>query len=250
MIQTVKTPIFALTAALCCSLSVADSPNWLFKLSRDPRSQWYDRTTLPEVVDSDCKIYPLGYNIAGRLDPTGTANNESPWNTTSGVEKCGPSVTIRRMLWTPEGKHIELWVDRRKIRGGIRDGLAYSRIAGTYPEGTVAAQWMFDGVRLFEARALKKIGYELWESSRYEFGRKPTGYVEPQECSKCHEDIGKHSMLLDPRRDWYSVVRGLERHGPIHWHPWDTSQLRDGRKIVPQIRQSVRSFVRWREGAR
>ena len=116
-------------------------------------------------------------------------------------------------------------------------------VGGEYPAGFVSAEFMFDGIRLFEVRARIKRGPDDWHTQQHEIGPKPLGYKPVDNCVECHEDIGKHSFAIDPKRDWYGVVRGLERGGPIHWHPFQGASNAGDK---PRIRDAVKRFVRWR----
>lgn len=219
-----------------------DEEEALMALSKDERTIWYNKKTLKEVYETSGEIYKLGYNVAGNLDRTGTANNEKPWLHTGGLDNCGKDVRVERMLWIPPKTKIKLKREYYKIRGGRRNGLPYNRIAGDYPDGTVSAEFMYEGDRLFEARMRKKIEDGDWQTRQFEWGKKPKGYVAVTNCVDCHDDIGKHSFVLDAQRDWYGTVRGLEVGGPIHWHPWKTQGVGgSGRKM--RLREDVKSFV-------
>jgi hypothetical protein len=213
----------------------------LWQLAKDPRTYWYTEESLPEVYESSGTLYPVGYNLAGRLDRTGSANNERPWLHTGGLDRCGPEVNVKRMLWIPPNTKIKIWNEARTLVGGQRNGLDYTLHVGKFPVGTVSAEFIYDGVRMFEARSRTKTE-DGWEFDQQEWGEKPKGYVAVNSCTKCHEDIGKHSFALDGVRDWYGTVRGLEPNGPIHWHPWDARGVTGaGRK--PVIREDVKQLV-------
>lgn len=216
---------------------------WIYALAKDPRTMWYDKRSLPGVYESSGRLYAVGYNIAGNLDKTGTANNEHPWAHTGGLDNCGPDVNVKRMLWIPEKSKIKLRNIAREIKGGQRNGLDYSLIMGKFPEGTVSAEFMYEGLRMFEARTRTKTNGS-WETNQFEYGDKPKGYVAVTSCVECHEDIGKHSFQIDPKRDWYATVRGLEVGGPIHWHPWKTKGA-GGNGLVPIIRDELKEFVEY-----
>ncbi|MDB4489935.1 hypothetical protein N9045_00315 [bacterium] len=224
--------------------SNVNDDGWLYEKARDTRTYWYDKESLPEAYQSNgggpVRLYKLGYNIAGVLDKTGSANNELPWLHTGGLDDCENSY-VKRMLWLPKNKKIVLNKKNGKIMGGQRNGLEYSFIAGEYPIGTVSAEFLYDGDRLFEARSRVK-NEQGWTTFQFEYGDKPVGYIHVSSCIECHEDIGKHSFELDAKRDWYGTVRGLEPGGPIHWHPWDTSKV-DGVGTTPKIRHDVRGMV-------
>jgi hypothetical protein len=218
---------------------------WLYEKASDIRTYWYDKKSLPEAYQSNgggpVRLYKLGYNIAGVLDKTGSANNEAPWFHTGGLDDC-ENTKVKRMLWLPENQKIILKQKNGKIKGGQRNGLEYKFIAGEYPIGTVSAEFLYDDQRLFEARSRVK-GEEGWSTFQFEYGDKPAGYVHVSSCVECHEDVGKHSFELDAKRDWYGTVRGLEPGGPIHWHPWQSEGL-GGYGVKPEIREDVKSFVK------
>lgn len=242
---------FSLVTISCLAIkadvgrSVNDG-DWLFDLSKDTRVYWYDKDSLPQAYQSSgsgpVRLFKLGYNIAGNLDKTGTANNEHPWRHTGGLDNCN-SVKVKRMLYVPVNKKIKLRTVHSKIEGGKRNGLKYSRIAGEYPEGTVVAEFLYEHDRLFEARARMKKKND-WKTFQYEYGNKPKGYIHVDSCVECHEDIGKHSFELDEVRDWYGTVRGLEPGGPIHWHPWQTDKV-GGLGTIPKLRSDVKDIVEY-----
>lgn len=210
----------------------------------------YDQS-LPGVYWSQSwkGLYPVGFNPAGTLDPTGTANNERPWKHPGGLDDCGPEVTVKRTLQVPRGRKIKVWHESRDVvlteppRVGHK--MKVSRIAGKFPNRTRVVEDLYDEDRLFERRErFKRRG--KWHTSQEKFGKPPKGYVEVDNCTDCHEDIGRDSMEIDSSRDWYSAVRGLEKDGPIHWHPWSVKGL--GSKAIPlKIRYDVRDIVEWVE---
>lgn len=232
-------------ASILCSSCLGQSPS-LAAVIRDDRTLWYDADSLPGCYQSDNGLLAVGYNPAtfpGQEDATGSANNESPWRHTGGLDACGPSVTARRLLWIPAGEKIKLRTETRVITTTKRRGIRFNRVRGWYPIGTVSAELLLDGRRVFEVRERRKTRGG-WVTDQIEFGRKPFGYKAVDNCTDCHEDIGKHSFMLDADRDWYGVVRGLEPDGPIHFHPWDTTGL-GGAGIPLRIREDVRHFVEW-----
>lgn len=220
--------------------------NWILLsclLSADPHIIWYSPETLPECYESSGNLYALDYNLAGSLDRTGSANNEKPWRHTGGLDDC--NIQIKRCLKIPAGTWIELRTEQRRVTSGKIRKLPYSVIVGDYPVGTVAEEYLYENNALFEIRTRIKTA-DGWQASLQEFGAKPIGYNAVNDCKSCHEDIGKHSFELDGNRDWYGTIRGLEPHGPIHWHPWVTDNL-GGSGIRPVIRREVQHFVRWKQ---
>lgn len=246
-------------AFLCCILGSTPETD-LFELYKDPRTYKYNKATLTPVFESSfwngnrltTQLFKLGANPNSSLDRTGSANNENPWLHTGGIDKVRNSV-IKRMLWVPEGKKIKLYREtKRNLRradGGIHDNK--SRIAGVYPIGTVSAEFMYEGDRLYEVRSRKKTAADNWETAREHYGEKPAGYVEVNNCIDCHKDIGKSSFEVADRfgrtnRDWYGTVRGLEKDGPIHWHPFAVPKnFRSISQI--RIREDVKDLVEWAE---
>ena len=218
---------------------------WSIGLPVEDNIEWYD--DLPAVYQNGKKIYPVGYNVAAydpetgrKIDPTGTANNENPWLHTGGTDDCGSELHIRRQIIVPAGKWIELeWV-KRTIDAPQELEIEY--VAGTYPPGTKVSEFFYDGTRHFETRVRLKTN-RMWITTHDQHGAKPKGYRPVDNCTECHEDIGKHSFELDSAREWYGTVRGLERDGPIRWHPF-AKWGRGGEK--PEIRKEVRNFVRWK----
>lgn len=229
------------------SLGAAE-PSPVYEYAKDPRAIWYSKETLPRVYEASGRLFGVGYNLAGSLDRTGSANNENPWLNTGGLDHVGGSVTIKRMLWIPPGQHITLHRKHKTVRGGPKNGLDFSHVFGVFPVGTVSAEFIYDGNRLFEMRARVKTR-DGWLTEQEEYGVKPAGYVAVENCTDCHKDIGKHSFQLRDRtgrfdRDWYGTVRGLEPGGPIHWHPWDARGVW-GQGSPMRIRADCQSFVRW-----
>ena len=211
----------------------------------DPRTIWYTSDSLFPVQQSafTTSLFGVGYNMAAELDRTGSPNNEHPWRHTGGLDHCGPEVTVKRMLWIPPGTMIDVWREHGYVQS---IGLSFVRHSGRFPVGTISAEFMFDDGRLFEIRSRTKHADQDWESRQIEYGDKPKGYVTVTNCVDCHEDIGKHARQLDLHRDWYTTVRGLEKGGPIHWHPWDTSAVKQqpGLGAQPKVRDSLQGIVR------
>lgn len=230
-------------AVMCLTCNVSDKS--VFDYAADRRSIWYNTESLPKVYQNQSLLYRVGYNIAGNLDKTGTPNNEKPWLHTGGLDNCGPEVTVKRMLWVPPEEKIYVKKEDFRIEGGKRNGFLYSAVTGEYPLGTVSAEFMYNGIELFEVRERRKTK-DGWITLQHELADKPVGYKKVGSCIQCHEDIGKHAFQLDENREWYSVVRGLEKGGPIHWHPWKTEGI-GGFGIKPEIRDEVKKFVEWRK---
>lgn len=232
-------------------LTLAADPS-LADVIRDDRTYWYDRETLPGCYVEVGSLLPLGYNTAtfpGQEDATGSANNEHPWLHTGGLDDCGPEVTVKRLLWLPPRQKIRLRMEWREVRRGHDRGPRYLRIQGDFPVGTVSAELLYDADRLFEVRERRKHN-DGWFSGILDFGHKPQGYSTVDNCVDCHADIGKHSTLIDYDRDWYGVIRGLEKDGPIHFHPFDVSGFKRGDVRLPvRIRSEVRHFVVWEDGS-
>ena len=239
---------FAIALASLSVVSSIGSTNHLAEVAEDSRSIWYDRATLPGVYFDHGELFPVGYNVAAfdsetgkKIDPTGSANNDEKWSHTGGLANCGSRVTVKRLLWTPEGKWIDLsWVENPSDE--VRN-IPVQHVMGSYPVGTTSVEYLYDGIRLFEIRARVKRGEEDWVTEQLEFGDKPEGYEAVDNCVECHDDIGRHSFAIDPKRDWYGVVRGLERGGPIHWHPFKGAT---NGGVKPEIREGVKGFVRWK----
>lgn len=236
----------------------------LLTIVEDPNTQWYDHKTLPEVFESEGRLYRVGNNIGPEgEDPTGSPNNEFPWLHTGGLDHCGSEVAVRRALSVPKGKWIELYqatgnaAEKAPEGSEFPSNFPFSRISGTYPVGTTAIEFMYDKIRLFEVRQRTKTK-NGWVTDVKEYGAKPKGYVQVNNCVDCHNDIGRHPEDIDIERavegikdrQWYGTVRGLEKDGPIHWHPWVThTESQRDRGIKPTIRRSVRHFVRWKNGS-
>jgi len=75
--------------------------------------------------------------------------------------------------------------------------------------------WMIRGFVKFEE--------DGWEAREYYFAGTSVGFpaefVQPQNCTDCHEDTGRHVSLLRPfERDYYHSVRGSD--GCLPFHPW------------------------------
>lgn len=205
-------------------LSWIDKP--ILKVINDPDTIWYDG--LYKTFPDHNHLISVGYNLAGNLDKTGSANNEQPWMNTSGMESAPTSACIRRFIYIP-GK-IKMSFAEVNFKSGSRN-MTKSYPYGVYPNGTIAGQIFCEGLRPFAIRVLQK------ENSFHGFERTndpPDWYKSPQNCIDCHSDIHKHAFEIDSVRDWYGTVRGLEIGGPIHFHPYDTSELeKNGHSFSP-----------------
>lgn len=47
------------------------------------------------------------------------------------------------------------------------------------------------------------------------------GSGERNQCTQCHDTIGRHARVFDSQRGWYGTVRGSS--GIFSWHPWDNN---------------------------
>ena len=94
-------------------------------------------------------------------------------------------------------------------------------------------------------RSRQKVKGE-WIVNEEILGKLPKKYASVQSCTDCHEDIGTPSSDIDPKRDWYGTIRGLEKNGPIHWHPYIWPADRNG-FATAKIRNEVKHLVEWDE---
>lgn len=210
---------FPFLACAFFSISASSEELTVYEAAADPNAIWY--SGLRGVWENNDQLFAIGYNIAGgQFDPTGSANNEKPWLHNGGLDNVGPEVSVKRMLWMPPSTKIFLYPQTYRFRGGLRNGFRFGRHNGIYPATTLAAEFHYDGQELFEIRSRRRDFDGVWETDQIDVGPKPNGYEPVDNCVECHEDIAKHSFQLDPRREWYGTVRGLERHGPIAFHPW------------------------------
>jgi hypothetical protein len=225
--------------------------------AEDERTYWYNKETLPECyispVNGVPKLFGLGFNIAAPgLDRTGSANNEHRWLHAAGMDNVREH-RAERFIWLPEDTWIELYRYTSTVQsetGPSRfNGMRHNGVGGTYPIGTLVAELVYAKDELFEMRHRRKVGRDEWETGRERFSEVPVGYAEIDNCVRCHEDVGKHSMTVDGQREWYGYVRGLEKGGPIHFYPYDFSGVvrnpRYGSGI--RIRDDVKNFVRWKK---
>lgn len=216
----------------------------LEKIVKDKRTFWYTKRSLPRVTQVEGSLFPQGYNMAAEPDPSGSPNNEHPWRHTGGLDNVGAGVQVWRLLWLPPGRRIVLYNERGIVPA--RGMLPYRRVAGVYPNGSVSAELMYDKGSMFEVRVRRKTEGS-WSGEQYEHGPKPRGYVAVKNCTDCHKDVGRHAMAMDPRRDWYGAVSGMEKDGPIHWHPFDGDMVRRrGAAGSPvKFRQGIERFVKF-----
>lgn len=199
----------------------------------DHRTIWYDETTMHRVFQDNNHLVSVNYNLAGKLDKTGSANNELPWIETSGVQNVN-GLYIKRFLWMPVNQKIKLYnnIDKIKERGN----LLKEWISGIYPNKSLCGQVFFTNKGIFSIRVLEKEnphGWHGWERNRPEIT--PVGYLQPDNCVDCHSDIGRDSFEIDPKRDWYGTVRGLEVGGPIHFHVFDTKNMPNSQYVMLKI---------------
>ncbi len=205
--------------------------------ANDPNTFWYDDSSLPQVFQSNERLFRKGYNLAGRLDKTGSPNNESPWFHTGGTD--GMDVTVRRFVWLPPGKKIAM-----KFANGttpvkpIRPG----QLTWTYPEGSVVGEVISD----FEIRARIK-GIDNWETFAISRGKPPALYKRPDNCIQCHEDVGRHAFTITREREWYGYVRGSD--GIFTLHPFDGHAVHNGHDIGMPFKFSdkTRHLFQWSE---
>jgi hypothetical protein len=183
-----------------------------------PQTFWYDQQSLPRVYQHDNLLWPIGYNVAGNLDRSGTPNNEKPWLHTGGMDdvKAG---AVRRFYWSPPGQKVKIW----QKYGSVFDAkgaehLGITKWVGEFPIGAIVGEVLMDGKRDFEVRARRKVAQGEWEHFQFDKGAKPAGYVSVNNCVDCHQDVTKDAQELDGNRDWYGQVGSLEQHGPIHLH--------------------------------
>jgi len=223
---------FLLTSAVQAQITVDQA-------KRDPRSIWYSHATLPPVYERSGTLHHVGHNPTN--DKSGSANNEHPWLHTGGFDLVDPAkVTVKRMLWLPPKTKIRL----RKMSGTTIQG-PYTRIAGTFPEGTLVAEFILDGTSLAMARSRQKVKGQ-WVTDEIVHKDYPARYQVIDSCVECHEDIGQHSVDIDNSRTWAGTIRGLERGGPIHWHPfsWPSSRTES---IPLAIRPAVKDLIEWED---
>jgi hypothetical protein len=180
---------------------------------------WYSDKTFKRVIENDHKLYPHGFNIAGRLDKTGSAVNEQPWKVTSGVEDVLDVITIKRFVYVPSKVKLRA----RKSTIPERGNIPKLWIEGEYPDGSVTGQvFTFRGV-VFSIRGMQR-EEGFWHGEEYvnQEAIVPVGYKRASTCVDCHEDVTKDSFEIDPKRDWYGTIGiGSEIGGPIGFHPFD-----------------------------
>lgn len=204
-------------------------------------------TNIPSVFfnSGNDKIYKVGVNVAGNLDKTGSANNENPWRFTGGTDDCHDKIAVVRTMTIPKDKQIILYMSKIQVNGntGRIRRMDAAKITGFIPPGSTFKETMYnDSGEVFEVRTLTRTE-NGWKPDFTNFGNNPKGYVPQDNCTKCHEDIGKHSFEIDDIRDWYGYVRGLEVGGPINWHPFKVPPGNNG--IKPEIREELKDYVRW-----
>jgi hypothetical protein len=223
-------PFFPLLLALMPDYAYVDEPirNVMFS----PQTFWYDKQTLPRVYQHDNQLWPLGYNVSGTLDRSGSPNNEKPWLHTGGMDDVKEG-NVKRFYWSPPGTKVRIW----RTYGSVFDQrgvehLGITKWVGEFPVGAIVGEILLDGQRDFEVRARRKTGRGEWEHFQFERGPKPKGYVSVNSCIECHRDVTKEANELDGKRDWYGQVGSLEQHGPIHLHFFDYRGVTGAGKTV------------------
>ena len=184
----------------------------------------YNTDNFKRVIDHNAKIFSHGYNIAGKLDITGSAANDLKWKVTSGVSGLEDEMDIERIAYVPSPVKLTLVSRNIKERGQ----LPLKLIQGEYPNGSLFAQlFKLKNGEIFSARVLEKEDGE-WHGVEYpnEKVAPPDGYGRPYNCIDCHSDVGRASFEIDPKREWYGVVGvGSEKGGPIGFHPFDWKRV-------------------------
>jgi len=193
------------------------------------------------------KVFPVGYNpSAPGTDPHGTPANHFPWlhpgGSPDGADESqfwsvkelklpSPIVVRRSVMETPD------WYTAMSDRG-------YS---WTYPVGTVATLKFFDKeLGEFSHHISTKVregnGIDCWEGEEILLTKRvPVWYNSPDNCTDCHQDVGRHARSLEPKRhNYYFWNRGSD--GRFSWHPFkDTDrtqrvgqrvEIRDSREII------------------
>ena len=86
-----------------------------------------------------------------------------------------------------------------------------------------------------------------WCAGQIDLGPMPAGYLEVSDCTKCHEDIGKHANEIDDQQEWYTTVTGLEKDGPFAFPLLVlTGNGRDGKGM---INPAVEHLLEWNRRA-
>lgn len=233
------------------NLPLADAPAEVVQALKSPATIWVDRS-LPgsrvqyQIAEDGSlqSAYELGYNMAANkhLSRTGSPNNEAPWLNSGGFDDCDVSVIS---AYHVPGK---IRVKKRRVEvpafRNPKATLSVRKWLGEYPVGTVAAEFVRDN-QTQQVVALRYRQKETagWCAGQIDLGPMPAGYLEVSDCTKCHEDIGKHANEIDDQQEWYTTVTGLEKDGPFAFPLLVlTGNGRDGKGM---INPAVEHLLEW-----
>jgi len=142
-------------------------------------------------------VAPVGHNPS-QVHRFGTPNNHHPWLHPAGFDNV-EGVSFRRFLWLPDGKKIRLYMGRVNAPG--LNGGGWETVKWEYPAGAVRVEVAEVAEKPILIRARIHDGTSDEETRQYQLVRQmPAGYVEPDNCTNCHEDEGVHAMFLSPAR--------------------------------------------------
>jgi hypothetical protein len=127
-------------------------------------------------------------------------------------------IRARRTLVIPEGKHVEVWRERRRVNpnvvvNGYRpNNWTYPLYRWRFPVGTVLREKLYDGQdRLFAERQREKLSATEWDGHE-EIHHQPPGYSPVTlACADCHSEAGKSAKLVTGHfrgREWYGHLSG------------------------------------------
>ena len=205
----------------------------------------YNRDTLvPLFQTGQLTAYPQLFNPSRtNTHPHGSPNNHFPWLHPGGVPEGQQVTTIKELTLPPDGK----------IRVRLIDGTPPPRYqtwtklySWTFPTGTVAKIRLFHEGREFAQHISTKTGdghgIKMWDGEELIVGTPPKWYTSVDNCTKCHEDIGKHARVLRPRdEDYYYWLRGSD--GRFSWHPFENIDPKRMTAAALQIRNDPQIIV-------
>ena len=187
------------------------TPSDLIELSlASPGVLQYDDRSLPQVWQFQDRLFALDYNSSsGGIHPHGSSNNHAPWRHPGGTAGQYTSIKLFRI---PPGTKIKVYYGPPAHRV-----VATGHYQWTYPLGTVFALRLQDKGRVFAQHAALLMS-DGWYTEEETYDP-PPGYRSPENCTDCHEDVGRHSRDLRDEDNYYGWLRGS--HNRFSWHPFD-----------------------------
>lgn len=212
----------------------------------------YTEKSLPQVYQAGFRsVYPLGYNPSttlkngAKVDPDGGPANHFPWLHPGG----SPEALGTAQFWSIKELTVPspIIVEYAKLESpDWYTPMSERGYKWTYPVGTVAKLRFFDKeLGEFSHHISTKVreghGIESWEGEEILLTKRaPVWYNSPDNCTDCHQDVGRHARILEPKREnYYNWNRGSD--GRFSWHPFNRTPsggnrhgvtIRDGRELT------------------